>query len=50
MKKYNYFAFGVPCTKKEFTNMVPENWEQFVKDGEYYYGHYKAVEIEEISY
>jgi hypothetical protein len=47
MKKYNYFYDGQPITKKQFEDAVPENWEKDVENGEYSWGYYRAVEIEE---
>ena len=46
MKKYNYFYDGTPITKLKFEYIVPLDWEIKVVDGEYSWGHYKAIEIE----
>lgn len=47
MKKYNYFYNGQPIPKDQFLTAVPENWEDEVENGEYSWGYYRAVEIEE---
>jgi hypothetical protein len=47
MKKYNYFYDGQQIPKAQFLQAVPENWENEVIDGEYYWGYYRAIEIEE---
>ena len=44
MKTYNYFYNGTPITKMQFLKAVPENWEKEVKDGEYSYGYFRAIE------
>jgi hypothetical protein len=46
MKKYNYFYDNTPITKNQFLLIVPENWEDEVKNGEYSYGYYNAILIE----
>lgn len=46
MKTYNYYYNGRPIAKRQFLSVVPENWENEIKNGEYSYGYYKAVEIE----
>jgi hypothetical protein len=46
MKKYNYFYDGQPITKAEFISVVPENWENEVRDGKYSWGYYRAIERE----
>lgn len=48
MKEYNYFYAKQPIPKSQFISCVPENWEEEVDEyGEYSYGYYKAIEIEE---
>lgn len=46
MGKYNYFYNGTAITKQQFTNNVPEYWEDAVADSTYSYGKYKAIERE----
>lgn len=41
---YNYFYYGQAIQKQQFIKEVPENWEEEVKDGEYSWGGYRAVE------
>jgi hypothetical protein len=45
-KKYNYFYNGQPISKKMFLAAVPKNWEDEVKEMEYSYGYFRAIEIE----
>jgi hypothetical protein len=45
MKKYNYFYNNTPITKKQFLMGVPNNWENEIENGIYYWGYYKAEEI-----
>ena len=47
MKTCNYFYDGTPITKAQFLKAVPENWENEVENGEYSWGYYRAVEIEQ---
>jgi len=47
IKKYNYFYDNLPITKTQFIRNVPEHWESDVIDGEYSYGYYMAIEIEQ---
>jgi hypothetical protein len=46
MKNYNYFYNGQPIPKSQFLSVVPENWENEVENGEYSWGYYRAIEIE----
>lgn len=46
MKKYNYFYNGQPISKDQFISAVPKDWEKEVKNGEYSYGYYRAIERE----
>ena len=46
MKTYNYFYDNQPVLKSEFLSNVPEKWELDIKDGEYLYGYYHAIERE----
>jgi len=46
MKTYNYYYGRQPIPKSQFTSAVPKEWEKDVKNGEYSWGYYKAVEIE----
>jgi hypothetical protein len=46
MKKYNYFYNGQPIPKDQFLAAVPEGWEKEVKNGEYSWGYYRAIENE----
>ena len=46
MKKYNYFYNGQPIPKDQFLRAVPVNWESEVINGEYSFGYYKSIEIE----
>lgn len=46
MKNYNYFYNGTSITPEQFKRFVPEGWEQEVKDGQYSYGYYRAIERE----
>lgn len=50
MKTYNYFYGKTPISKQHFLNFVPSNWESEVVDGEYHWGSYKAIEIEDLNY
>ena len=45
MKIYNFFYNGTLITKLQFTESVPENWEDEVENWEYSWGYYKAVEV-----
>jgi hypothetical protein len=47
--KYNYFYYGNPISKKVFLSVVPENWENYVEDGEYSWGYYDAKKIDHES-
>lgn len=47
MKKYNYYYDKTPIKKSRFEESVPENWEQDVINGEYSYGYYRAIEVED---
>ena len=47
MKKYNYYYDRIPITKEQFLLIVPKDWEDNVKDGEYSFGYYRAIEIEQ---
>lgn len=49
MKTYNYFYCNLAITKQHFLRCVPSNWESEVVDGEYSYGYYKAIEIEDLN-
>ena len=42
--KYNYFYDGQAITKSQFLKAVPDNWEDDIKDGEYNWGSYRAIE------
>ena len=42
--KYNYFYNGYAITKTQFTNSVPNNWEEEVNEGEYSWGGYRAIQ------
>ena len=44
--KYNYYYDGQPISAAAFREAVPEGWESEVKDGEYSYGYYRAIERE----
>lgn len=47
-KEYNYFYYGTPIFKAQFIANVPENWESEINEyGEYSYGGYRAIEVEE---
>ena len=46
MKRYNYYYNGTPITKAQFLQSVPKDWEDEVKNGEYSYGYYRAIEVE----
>lgn len=45
MKMYNYFYSGQPIPKQQFLKAVPENWKTEIKDGEFSWGYYQAIEI-----
>ena len=47
MGKYNYFYNNRPISKSQFLQSVPENWEGEVELGEYSWGYYNAIEIEQ---
>ena len=46
MEAYNFFYNGQSIPKSQFLKAVPENWESEVEDGEYSWGYYRALEIE----
>jgi hypothetical protein len=46
MKKYNYFYYGQPIPKSQFISEVPNWWKEEVIDGEYSFGGFRAIEIE----
>ena len=43
MKKYYYYYNGQPITKKQFLQVVPENWELEIEDNYYSYGYYSVI-------
>ena len=43
--KYRYSYYGRHIFKDLFEKAVPENWEDEVIDGKYFWCGYKAVEI-----
>ena len=45
MKTYTYFYNKEPIQKSQFLSVVPKNWENDIKDGEYSNGNYKASEM-----
>ena len=48
MKKYNYFYDGQAIPRSRFLKNVPENWEEDVDEyGEYSWGYYRAIKMEE---
>lgn len=48
MKRYNYFYDKIPITKMAFLASVPDNWmDDLDQYGDYSYGYYKAVRIDD---
>jgi len=44
MRKYYFYYCGKHITRIEFQDNVPHNWEELVKDYNYFYGYYHAIE------
>lgn len=46
--RYNYYYDGRPIQRNEFVKNVPYGWENICRtNGEYSYGYFKAVIVEE---
>ena len=46
MKKFSYYYDKMPISKSQFLDNVPENWEEYLENGTYSYGYYRANEID----
>lgn len=46
MKKFAYYYDKMPISKLRFLMNVPDNWQDDLKEGNYSYGYYRAIEIE----
>lgn len=45
---FNYYYDRTPIPMERFLQAVPNDWIDYVVDGTYSYGYYRAILIEEI--